>query len=721
MRLAYCLKQSCQKLVQSTVSFSMDSLSTLLPAVEHLGLVGYWLVLFVSFAESLAFVGEVVPGGIVVVFAGFLSAKGYFDVGDLIWFAAIGAILGDSVSYWLGSKGTKFFSSESRLLKLSHLEKGDEFFRRHGNKSILLGRFIGPMRPIVPFVAGLFGMKKQSFLFWNVVSGFLWATAYVLLGYFFGGASDAITAWSTRAGYFALLILGVSLTLWFLIRKSRPLFSFLASIATSIRNAIASNPDVQQLIRRHPHLVAFIQRRLNKEKFSGLPLTVLSSAFIYVLFLFFGIIEDIITSDPIVAVDIRVANLLNAFRDMELITFFTWVALLGKWQIVITGTVVATILLWLWRKRIYIVPLWITLVGSEILNLLGKLAFHRPRPDVAYYVEQGFSFPSGHATIAVAFFGFLTYVLVREITHWQRKVTVLFWGLILIFAIGLSRLYLGAHYVSDVWGGYLSGLIFLIIGITLVEWIHAWRSPSLNMPASTRIKVVTGALILAQVSVYIIFALNYRSTPRVSEYKQVTMVENVLAPFQKKTLPQFTETLLGTAQEPLSFIIVAQNDTQFIDAMDTAGWRLADTASIKTIAALAKSAVLKETYATAPMTPSFWNTTPHDLGFEKQTEAQNVRVRHHARFWRTRLETLEGRRVYVGTASFDNGLKWLVTHAISPDIDTERELLLTDLQNAGVVATSSKEQFVTPVLGKNFGGDTFFTDGQVYLFVVKDR
>ena len=143
----------------------MEYLSSILPAIQHLGIFGYWIVLLVSLLESLAFIGTLIPGTIVVMLAGFLSAQGYLDLGDLIWFAAIGAILGDSLSYYLGTKGTKFFHNENKFLKFSHLEKGEKFFKKHGDKSIFFGRFIGPIRPIVPFVAGLFKMNKWSFFF----------------------------------------------------------------------------------------------------------------------------------------------------------------------------------------------------------------------------------------------------------------------------------------------------------------------------------------------------------------------------------------------------------------------------------------------------------------------------------------------------------------------------------------------------------------------------
>jgi len=143
----------------------MSFINHILPTFAHLGLWGYWLVLLVSLLESLVLAGEIVPGAALVIFAGFLSAQGFLDIGDLIWFAAIGAILGDGLSFYLGTKGTHFFRSENKFLKVAHLERGESFFHKHGSKSIFLGRFVGPLRPIIPFIAGLSKMDKKKILF----------------------------------------------------------------------------------------------------------------------------------------------------------------------------------------------------------------------------------------------------------------------------------------------------------------------------------------------------------------------------------------------------------------------------------------------------------------------------------------------------------------------------------------------------------------------------
>lgn len=696
----------------------MEFFTSLLPRIQHLGALGYWIVLLISLTESLPFIGLIIPGAILVVLFGFFSAQGYLDIGDLIWFSAIGAILGDSISYYLGTRGTKLFRQENKILKLSHLEGGEQFFKKHGNKSIFLGRFIGPLRPVIPFVAGLFRMDKKVFLFWNVISGILWAISFLLLGYFFGGALNAIEIWSSRVGLFVLAVVVSVIIIRILVKYAPPFFAFLKSISLSIKEALAVNPDIKNFIAKHPILSNFVRNRLNKERFSGLPLTLLGVAFAYVLVLFFGIIEDILTSDVIVTADTRVANLLSAFRDTELIRIFTWITLLGKWQIVISGAFVLSAVLWLWRKRLYLFPFWVTIAGSELFNSLGKLAFHRARPDVAFYAEDTFSFPSGHATISVAFYGFLAYILFRQLKKWKYKINALFFGIVIILAIGLSRLYLGVHFLSDVWGGYLLGALWLLMGITVSEWLHR-RKPSQSFTPAQKAKGFVSILILAEVIFYVNFALRYNPPLLRQETTNVIVVADVLREFSDKNTPRFTETLIGDTQEPLSFIVIAENGQKLFDAMQKAGWYRADAATFASVAKLAKSVILSKNYPTAPMTPSFWDAKVHDFGFEKPTETQSVRERHHARFWRTPFEMQNGRRVYVGTASQDSGLKWLITHTIRPDIDTERELLFSDLEDAGFISNFAKEKFVEPTLGKNFSGDQFFTDGEVYVINLK--
>jgi undecaprenyl-diphosphatase len=193
-------------------------ISHILPKMQHLGYWSYWIALGISLLESLAFVGIIFPGTTLIVIIGFLSPQIGLDIGDLIWFCAIGAFIGDSVSYWLGRKGKNYFPGEGKLLRQNHFAAAEDFFERHGNKSIFLGRFVGPLRPIVPFVAGFLKMNIGSFLFWNIASAFAWAATHLLAGYFFGGIVGSfvrISKWIGIAGG----VTAAMLIAWVLLRS----------------------------------------------------------------------------------------------------------------------------------------------------------------------------------------------------------------------------------------------------------------------------------------------------------------------------------------------------------------------------------------------------------------------------------------------------------------------------------------------------------------------
>jgi membrane protein DedA with SNARE-associated domain len=193
-------------------------MQNIIPVFENLNALGYWLIFLIAFTESIAIIGSFVPGAAPIIFMGFLAAGGYFDIWKLILFATIGAILGDCLSYYLGTKGERFFKNENRLLKASHLDNGKEFFRVHGGKSVLIARFVGIIRAIIPFVAGLSKMGFIKFLFWNILGALLWAITHLFIGYFFGGALDMILKWSHRLSYIALGIL-ISLLFFSVFRK----------------------------------------------------------------------------------------------------------------------------------------------------------------------------------------------------------------------------------------------------------------------------------------------------------------------------------------------------------------------------------------------------------------------------------------------------------------------------------------------------------------------
>lgn len=171
-----------------------------------------------------------------------------------------------------------------------------------------------------------------------------------------------------------------------------------------------------------------------------------------------------------VGLDLSLANLLYAWRDPLLVKIFLWVTLLGKWWVVAVIVLVVIIIFYLKGHKKYINLFFLSEGGSFLTGFLAKIIWQRPRPsNMAVSTEYFWSFPSGHAILAVSLYGFLIYFFWKTLKKQSHKITVLFFGLLVIIAIGFSRLYLGAHYLSDVLAGYLVGIFWLVISITVAN------------------------------------------------------------------------------------------------------------------------------------------------------------------------------------------------------------------------------------------------------------
>jgi len=151
------------------------------------------LVVFVmALAESLAIVGVFIPGVVILFGAGTLIGAGVLDFWSMCLWAIAGAIIGDGLSYWLGHH-FEYLTDRWRWFRLhpDHLQKGIRFFEKYGDLSVALGRFFGPIRAIVPLVAGLLHMPPKRFYIANVLSAFVWAPAYLMPGMLFGELSGS--------------------------------------------------------------------------------------------------------------------------------------------------------------------------------------------------------------------------------------------------------------------------------------------------------------------------------------------------------------------------------------------------------------------------------------------------------------------------------------------------------------------------------------------------
>jgi undecaprenyl-diphosphatase len=172
---------------------------------------GHWsyLVLFLGAAlESSAFLGFLIPGETIVILGGVLCSAGVLALWETLVIVTAGAIIGDSIGYELGrTLGRPWLERHGRLVGMhgGMLSRVDELFARHGGKAVLLGRFVGFLRAMAPFVAGASRMPYRTFLLYNALGALVWAPAFVLLGYFLGESWTVAEKWIGRVG----LVLGV--------------------------------------------------------------------------------------------------------------------------------------------------------------------------------------------------------------------------------------------------------------------------------------------------------------------------------------------------------------------------------------------------------------------------------------------------------------------------------------------------------------------------------
>lgn len=155
--------------------------------ITQYGIFTYAILFLVVFAETGLIVTPFLPGDSLLFAAGTLAGRGLLSLPLLLLLIFLAAVLGDTVNYAVGRFfGLRLFKENSRFLKKSHLEKTHQFYDKHGEKTIVLCRFVPIVRTFAPFVAGLGSMHYGKYMMYNVIGGALWVILFLGLGYAFG-------------------------------------------------------------------------------------------------------------------------------------------------------------------------------------------------------------------------------------------------------------------------------------------------------------------------------------------------------------------------------------------------------------------------------------------------------------------------------------------------------------------------------------------------------
>src|SRR6201996_8544364 len=182
-------------------------------------------------------------------------------------------------------------------------------------------------------------------------------------------------------------------------------------------------------------------------------------------------------------------------------------------------------------------------------------------------------------------------------------------------------------------------------------------------------------------------------------------------------LPMVTRTGTGIPGDALNVGLVG-SEADVLRAMQAAGWFPADPVTFRTSIAIVGSVVLDRPYHDAPVSPLYFEGKKEQFAFEKP-DGKSPDRRHHVRFWQALDAGTDGRPVWLGAATYDRGVglshyTGQVTHHIGPDIDAERDLMMHDLTEAGMLDAVFQISGIGPTLfGRNGGGDPYHTDGEI--------
>ncbi len=426
------------------------------------------VIFAIAFCDAVIVLGAIVPALPLLFAVGVLIGLGQISGPYAIAAAALGAFLGDALSYWVGHRwGNRMrgFWPFRRYPQL--LDRGEVLFRRNAFKSILVARYVGAIRPFVPAIAGMAKMPLRRYALASGIACLSWAALFLLPGWVLGHAYDAVAAVAGRL-VLVLGLLGVLLGIaWALV-----LYGYRWSaghLDALLTRALAWS-------RKHTTLGRYTGALFDPRRREAVPLAVLALMLLLLGWGWFALLMAVVAHGEPLALDLAVHDLMLALRNPLADYPMAALASLGDWQVLLPAICAAMGYL-LWRRRWMAAAHWLAALafGLALTKLLGATV-HVVRPPAA---SSGFGFPSVAVTMATIAFGFFAVLIARELPGRTRVWPYLVSGVV-VTVIGFARLYLGAHWLSDVVGGMLFGIFWLLLlGIAYRRRTHRsfWVKP----------------------------------------------------------------------------------------------------------------------------------------------------------------------------------------------------------------------------------------------------
>lgn len=399
------------------------------------------LVFLLPALEASAFVGLIFPGEIAILLGDVLANEHKLSLWLVIAVGSLGAVLGDTVGYEVGRHfGDRLLAKlPRRIVKPEHIQRGHELLRQQGGRAVFIGRFTAALRALIPGLAGTSGIPYRRFLFYNVLGGGAWAAETAVVGYLAGKGY--------RAAEHKLSIISLGL---------------LALVIALL---------IVRVLRRSERVRRFVDK-YDPTRRLGRPLSLLLAVLIGSAWLFFGMLQDVVAHDELALQDPHILQSFISHRTGLLTGLAKIVTTLGASPVVYV-LLAATALLVFFRTHARIAP-----AGAVAALALGQLVrglvmhgVHRPRPPHELWLApaSGYAFPSGHTTTATIGYGLMAALLTLLSISRRRRTALALGAAVLALGVGLSRVYLGVHWLSDVIGGWSLGVAWITLSFLAIR------------------------------------------------------------------------------------------------------------------------------------------------------------------------------------------------------------------------------------------------------------
>ena len=418
------------------MSFTNDIINFLTTNPQY----GNFLAFFFAFIESLAVIGSIVPGSVTMTAIGSLVGLNVLAFAPVLAFSITGAIIGDLVSFYAGL----FYKEQILELKIlakykNLIIKAESFIQKYGISSIIIGRFFGPFRSMLPMVAGVLNMSPKKFILAAIPASILWSIVYLGPGIILGSFS------ADFPGYIPL-----NLVLYFIL--------FLASI-------IIFTKAVKYYIKKFK-ILSILQARLKNKFFSAQQTKYLALSLLFAIGFSISAISNY--HAWLLTINESIYSLMQSLWNNPTNHILLAITFFADKKALFFASILGCLLVFKNNKQLAY-TLFIYIIITALIIKITKVFFHIPRPPIVAPFMGHTSFPSGHMSFITAILSF-TWLLAKEyMASSLQKNIVKYFCTLFPAIIAISRIYLGAHWLNDVLGGAMLGLCIAHLFYALIE------------------------------------------------------------------------------------------------------------------------------------------------------------------------------------------------------------------------------------------------------------